>query len=453
MSVDPAALDKAVASLRNADLAKLSKEQLEAKAEEIDQAWKLIVAAGPVGLARLKQELKALDQAKQPDPFFRLGAGVLLWQLAKLDAADLIAEQWRQAPLTLNYNYVFYTAFDAAKTQDARAVPLLKACLADNEGSIFVAMHFMRVQWPLTHQFLWGAYGSKGLPVLAEILETSKNLVELKSALVLLTMSHAAEALPTIRQLTKHEDGDLRRHAVRALGEFGHPDDYAALMAGLKSTDPEDLHAYVFALYEYGDLRCVADVAPLLKSPHDEVRREVLATLKHLVCPASLEALECWSREALTDEEKTECREYVVKRLEDAKLTWDAYQAKSPDERRAIAARLRATNEERFVLKKDDRRMTHDELLAAAKEWKERHRLDGGTFEWAEDRHVLSAATPADLDLLRDIEAALYWRLSDECLYEVRTIHGLIRRLGRSRYRAEVDQTEKVAPPAATKKL
>ena len=48
---------------------------------------------------------------------------------------------------------------------------------------------------------------------------------------------------------------------------------------------------------------------------------------------------------------------------------------------------------------------------------------------------------------------ALYWRLSDECLYEVRTIHGLIRRLGRSRYRAEVDQTEKVAPPAATKKL
>jgi hypothetical protein len=449
---DRASLDQAVAAMRNIDYSKMSDDEKQAQATKVVAAWDTLQAAGKDGLARLKQELKSLDEAKQSDAFFRFSASALLWQMGRLDEVDLIAAQWRTAPLTTNYNYVFYTALEAAKTQDPRALPLLRVCLADDKGGLFVAQHSLTVQWPLTHHFLWGTYGSKGLPVLAEVLKTSKDLVELKSALVLLTMSHAAEALPTIRQLVKHENADLRRDAIRALGEFGHPADYATLLAGLKSTDPEDQHAYVFALYEYGDLRCVAEVVPLLKSPHDKVHREAVATLMHLVCPASLEALERWSREAPTDEEKARCQNYVAKWLEEAKLTWDAYQAKSPDERRASAARLRATNEVKFVLQKDDRKMTHDELLAAVKEWREKHTIEGGTFEWAEDRHVLSAATTADLDLLRDLAASLYWRLSDECLYEVQTISGLIRRLGRSRYRTDVDQTEKAAPPAAMKK-
>jgi hypothetical protein len=100
--------------------------------------------------------------------------------------------------------------------------------------------------------------------------------------------------------------------------------------------------------------------------------------------------------------------------------------------------------EEKYELKPGDRKLTHKDLLKAAAEWKANQRITGGTYEWVEDRHVLGVCTPAEIPLLLDVMAACYLRLSDECLYEVQMLQEIVKRIGRSRYRAEVGICEQV---------
>jgi len=445
---DSAALDKAVAALRNIDPAAMSDEQKQAKAEAVSEAWQVLLGAGKAGAARLKTEIQALDQAKETDAFFRLGAASLLWQIGSLDEAPTIAAQWRAAPQTVNYNYVFFVAFEAAKTQDKRALDMLKACLNEDKGSVFIPDHFLTIDWPLGPQCLWGAFGPKGIPVLLDVLKTSDKPVELKTAAILLTRAQATEALPILRaKLLKHADAEVRRIAVRCLGLFGHPDDFDVLVAGLKSQDPQDVWHHLFALYEYEDLRAVPHVAPLLESADENVRSEAFAVLTHLKTPAGLEAIRRHGDKATSDQEKQAAKEFVGEVLAGAGITWDQYEAKSAAERDAVMAAARARDSERYAAKADDRKLTREDLAKAAKGWKDAHRITGGEFEWVEDRHIVAVATPDDLDLLREVEGALYWRLSDECLYEVQIINNLIRRIGRSRYRAEPGLAEKVTAP------
>ncbi len=447
--VDAAALDKAVAALRNIDPAAMTDEQKKAKATAISEAWQVIINAGKAGADRLKAEIQALDQAKQTDAFFRLGAASLLWEIGSLDEASTIAAQWRVAPQTANYNYVFFVALEAAKTQDARALDMLKACLNEDQGSVFIPAHYLTIDWPLTLQCLWGTYGPKGIPVLLDVLKTSDKPVELKTAAILLTRAQAVEALPILRaKLLKHPDAEVRRVAVRCLGLFGHPDDFDVLAAGLKSEDPQDVWHHLFALYEYEDLRAVPLVAPCLESAAANVRSEAFAVLTHLKTPAALEAIRRYGDKAASDQEKQAAKEFIGEVLAGAGITWDQYEAKSAAEREAMMATARVRDDERYAAKADDRKLTREDLAKAAKGWKDAHRITGGEFEWVEDRHVMAAATPEDLDLLREVEGALYWRLSDECLYEVQIINNLIRRIGRTRYRAEPGIAEKVTAPA-----
>ncbi len=45
--------------------------------------------------------------------------------------------------------------------------------------------------------------------------------------------------------------------------------------------------------------------------------------------------------------------------------------------------------------------------------------------------------TDEDIDLLLAARASFYGRLSDECLYDVRRIDDVVKRLGRSRYKKD----------------
>ena len=99
-----------------------------------------------------------------------------------------------------------------------------------------------------------------------------------------------------------------------------------------------------------------------------------------------------------------------------------------------------------FIMKKDDRKLTHSGFLKAAAGWIENNRISGGEYSWVEDRHVLSAATAEDIPLLLDVQAACYMRLSDECLYEVDVLQELVKRLSRRQYRQTVGVCEKVKP-------
>lgn len=82
--------------------------------------------------------------------------------------------------------------------------------------------------------------------------------------------------------------------------------------------------------------------------------------------------------------------------------------------------------------------MTHEDVSKAVAEWKANQRINGGTYEWVKDRHVLAACTPAEIPLLLDVMAACYFRLSDECLYAVQMLQEVVKRVDRGRYRARV---------------
>jgi len=446
----PGDLDKAVAAMRRVKPEDFSKEQQQAKGKELDAAWKTLIQAGPAGAARLKQELAKIDAATEKDDFFKLGAAVVLWQIGNLGEAQAIAAAWSgDVDPALNYNYVFYTAMDAARTQDPRALPMLTAVLRDHKGSVFREQHAMAVRWPLTHSFLWWAFGPKGLPALAQALAESSDAAAQKSAMFLLAQAQYLPALPRIRQLALQAGGDSSGQAVRALGLFGHPQDFDFLVKGLATQDPKAAFDFAFALYEYEDLRAAAHLVPLLASADEQLRGEAVSCLRYLLTPPGLEALQKHAAAPGAGESAKRAAAAVQKVLGALGLAWDAYAAKTPAEKEALLAGLRRRAEEKFVLKPDDRRLSHDELLKAAEEWMKNGRITGGTYEWVEDRHALAASTPEDIPLWLDVKAKVCLRISDECLYEAEIIDGLVRRLGRSRYRKEAGICGKVEPAGA----
>jgi HEAT repeat protein len=439
-------LARAVAALRDVNPERLTEAQKDAKAQELGRAFETIKRAGPPGVAALKAELRRLDAARRRDDRFRLAAASLLWDISKLAEAEAVAAVWDKTPLKSQYNYVFYPAFDAATTRDERALPMLRAVLRDKEGSVYFGAHAMRVNWPLTHEFIWGAFGAKAAPALARVVETSDHPVELASAVLLLADAQHLPSLPRIRQLAATGSGDVRRSAVRALGLYGHPQDYDFLVAGLRSTDPVLAFDHAYALYEFEDLRAVPALAARLGTTDEALRGELVAALTHLLTPAALAALRRLEQTPNNSEPRLRSWHFLKRFRAETKLTWEAYDALAPAEQEAAVRRWR---EEQIVVKLGGgrgRMLTRDAFLKLAGGWQKERRLarpGGGRVEAGE---IISATTPEDIDLLLDVRGALYQRLSDECLYEVERVDAALRHLGRSRYRRSTFVTEKVEP-------
>jgi hypothetical protein len=157
----------------------------------------------------------------------------------------------------------------------------------------------------------------------------------------------------------------------------------------------------------------------------------------------------------------------IDSKLEDVKIDLQDYAKKSPEEKAEMIAAARKSADEWYQLRKDDRKLTHDQLIEAAQEWKRNGRIFGAKslvftelpkkdkkdntflvsvnkYDWVEERHILSAATASDIPLLLEVKAALCARLSEETLFEIRRLNKVIQRLGRSRYRKVIGLTEKV---------
>src|SRR4030095_13103949 len=431
-------LDQALASRRHIDQSKMTDAQKEKMADEIDQSWQVIKKAGKSALVRLKAEVQQVDERKEKDYFFKLNVSALLWDGSKFDEAQTIAAIWNSTPLTAQYNYVFYTSFDAAKTQDARALPMLRAVLRDKEGVTYVPQHAMDLRWPLTHEFVWGAYGSKGLPILAGVLADSGFSVEQESSMVLLSEAQYLPALPRIRALAKSPIASVRQTAIRCLGLYGHPEDFEFLVSGLRLVNEEERFHYVYALYEYEDTRAVPHLTPMLKTENEFLRREVIATLAHLLSNSSIEALSdyCKDSKPLTAQ-SGECS-HVDSLFDEVGVKLADYAKLSPAERQSFVADLRKKIEAQWQLQKDDQTLTHIDLIAALDEWKRNQRAFRGDsvqwsrepgkektfvasinrFGWVEPRHILAVATDEDLGAIADVKAAVLGRLWDEWLYE-----------------------------------
>ncbi len=443
----PKELDDAVAVFRHFSPEALDEDDWEARQPEAEKAWELLREAGAQGAQRLKQELERIEQAKERDGYFKLVAAAILWEIGGLDEAPTVTESWESTALTPGYRLVFLTAFEAARTQDERALPMLRACLTDKEGEVMLLPHGT-FGWPLTHEFLWGSFGPSGLPELGRILATSSDPVELESATELLARAQYLDALPRIRELATHASADVRGAAVRALGTYGHPQDYELLISGLSLEGSQELYNYVFALYEYGDLRAVPRIIPLLPTSDEELKREVVACLALLLRSESLEALKA-DAERQAEEQKESLSSQVVQMVLDRlELDWESYAAKSTSEKEAALAKLRHEFQG-DVWPSDASSATRDELLQAAEAWKTKRRLSEFGDDGAGDRRarqLLTVAAPSDIELLLEVKAALLTRLSDECLYDTRLLDLAVMRVGRSRYRKEPGVCEEVRP-------
>lgn len=295
----------------------------------------------------------------------------------------------------------------------------------------------MNVGWPLTVQFVWGSFGPKGLPTLLEILKTTKNPIEQTSAVILLVDSHYLDAFPAIRQFAHSAKGSARSYAIEWLGELGHPQDFEFLMKGLESPQIEELIAFIAALRQFEDLRAAKPVAVLLSHREPRVRRAVINCLETLVTDASLAALHNHSVNIDDTKEAKSCRRITEMVLSGTGLTWEQYAKKSPQERERLLAKG-DKREDQYRLKKGDRKLTHKKLLRVLRSWQKRRSIMGGKYAWVESRHILDVAKPEDIDRILELRAAVYGRLSDECLEEVDILDDLIRRLGRRRYRKKV---------------
>ena len=441
---EPAAdLEKAIATLRNIKPGELSEAEQRKKSKEMDEAWKVITLAGQKGLDRLKEEIAKVDREGIKDDFFKLDAAQLIWRMVGRRECDAIAAIWSTTDLTAQYDSVFFTAVDAAKTQDKKVLPMLRAVLRDNKGRAYIAPHAMDLAWPQPQEFVWGLYGAKAMPALLDVLKTSKDPIELRSAIILLGQSHCVDAIPLTRQFAKTGEGAVRNLAIECLGAYGHPDDYEFLVSGLNVKDEDLLVSHVTGLMLYEDLRATPFLIKLLDLESDKVRSTVIHALESLLTPDALDALHKRSSRTKTTEEQTEIGEFIESVMDSMKLDWDAYAAKTLQERVELLLARTEKREEPFHLKAGDRTLSHKGFVKVAKACKRQCRLRGN---WVSDAQVLAATTPKDVELLLDVRAALYTRLSDECLYEVEELNEILRRMARRQYRDIVGLCAKVEP-------
>lgn len=447
---DKSDLDRAIATfrkvdpelLKNPDQSRRTEAEMEAAWEKMEAAGEVIRKAGARGVDRIKEELKKLDDAKEKDDFFRLSAASFLYAAGGLTEVKTVAAIWDTTPLDLHYNSVFFPACRASATQDPRVLPMLIACLKDQKGTAFVANHFLTIPWPQTQLFIWGMYGPKGLPALHETLKATKNSVVRQSGMVVLAVSQYLPALETVRLMSGESDHEVRAVALEALGYYGHPQDFRCLTAGLKESDEKVLEYALAGAMAYGDLRAVSLIIPQLKHPKETIRGLAFDVLLRLPTPEGWRAAIQAAKDAKSGEEQTGFREHLQYVFGKCQVTPDEFLKRSEAEQRAVVQKAVQAQREGYILRADDRKLTHGDLQKAAGDWMKRGRITGGEYAWVESRHVLAAATDKDIELLLDVRGRVMQRISDECLSEVSILDDLIQRLGRSRYRKEVGLTE-----------
>lgn len=287
--------------------------------------------------------------------------------------------------------------------------------------------------YPLTHEFVWGAYGSGALPVLHELLMTTDNPVVMESAITQLARAQYLPAITEIREAANSENEDVRTAAVLGLGLFGHPDDFDLLIAGLDSSDPDIVFLYTYALVESRDLRAVPYLIPMLDSSNESLRTEAAWGLgNYLASPEGLKALMKTSESTNEEDWAKVCESYVKKALENAGLSWDEYLSLSKRDQEAVTEDFRYSD---ITLKEGEQALTYDEFLEVVTEWQDTGRLFSPQRDEVEIRHILPVARPEDINLLLDAKASFYLRVSDECIYDARFVDELIKWIGRSRYR------------------
>lgn len=319
----------------------------------------------------------------------------------------------------------FFTVYDAALTRDPKALPILVAFLSDRTGPVFDSVDMER---PVAVDFVWGAYGPEGYPVLLEIAAESGDPVMVESALAVLCTSEYLDALPVARRLAvEGETAGIRQAAVRLLGWHGRARDWERQLIGLMSDDVDDISASLWAIHKSGDERAVSYAIPFCNHPDPWIRDEALSILALACTPESIEAMRKVCEEQPDDPDLNDFACYADAVLWMAGLDWTTYCALPPEAREAAISRVRGIL---YGPRPDVARLSREEALAMVAQWTEKGHIDCDGLDDAENQ-IAAALVRDDIRLLQELRASIYRRLSDEALRDVTKVESIMQKVVR----------------------
>jgi hypothetical protein len=417
-----AELDRAIGEMRGVQLERLSPAERDRKDAALDHAWRTLKMRPEPA----RQRLRAALATAGPDDFFRADGASLLWELGALDELDAVAAALEGAELAAHFDVVFPLLTSAAHARDPRVWPLLRQGLrADARTTAFIAEGSLRIAWPMVLDFMFAPYGPALCPALAAESEQASTPAIARSLTFLLARNLCLEGLPFLRR-SAEGGGALALEALRALGRLAHPEDQQRLVRAAASPDPEVRRSAAYALYELDDPATAPTLRRLLADPREEVRIAAMAGVFHLLDPAGATALIAHGaklgKRAGDERGSKEADQYdkLLEAFAEASYS-DADELRKGDRSawREAVGRYRSMRDTLFVPRPGDRKLTRQELERAFEEWEREGRLAGSAFAWIEPRHLLAAATPADIPRMLSVRGALCRQPSEAAMAEV----------------------------------
>ena len=426
---------EAIRAMRGVDESSMDSNERELKAREFAAAWSVIQVAGPIGVTALKQELQQLSTSGTRDDFFRLAAAALLWKAAGVQEAETVASIWSSdIDFAVNDLYVLPTALDAARTRSPAVLPMLTAILRWKNESVSVPPGNWRTDADSAKVLIWHAFGPAGTQALLRLLDTPTDDTTLISVMRMLTARQELEALPRIRELVGEGSLEVRNTALLALGNFGHPQDFAILTANLRA-DSQHVNGAIEAIGLYEDPRAVRRLIPLLESDNEQTRRLTLDALTTLATPAAVSALERESRINADESRRTQASLALESILEPLATTYSAFAELPESGQREMLVMYYNRRNSRHRMRATDQPLSHPQWLAAAEEWIQLGRTHKGQYDWVRERHVVDVAVPNDFPLMLDLYFAVGATCTKSSFRESMEVADWLQHVGRSRYR------------------
>ncbi len=330
----------------------------------------------------------------------------------------------------------FRTAYNAALSRDPEALPVLVAFLRERTGSTLTAGQSVEqpmeqpieMEWPVALDFVWGAYGPEGYPVLCQIAAESGDPVMVESALAVMCTSEYPDVLPEARRLAiEGETAGIRQAAVRLLGWHGRARDWEYLLLGLMSDDVDDISASLWAIHKSGDPRAVSYAIPFCDHPDPWIRDEALSVLALACTPESIDAMHVVCEQRPEDPSLDEFAFYTHAVLWIAGLDPETYCAMPATDREQAIARAK---EILYGPRPDAAPLSRDEALAMVAEWTANGCLDCDGLDDMEHQ-IAAALVRDDIALLQELRASIYRRLSDRALHDVAKVESIMQKVVR----------------------
>lgn len=322
----------------------------------------------------------------------------------------------------------FTTAYDAALTRDPSALPVICAFLSDRTERTVLPQNSLDIEWPLGLDFVWGAFGPGGYPVLVEVAAGSSDPVMVESALIVLCKSEFPDALPVARRLAMEgETAPVRQAAVRLLGWHGRAMDWERLLLGLMSDDSDDISASLWAIHKSGDERAVSYAIPFCNYPDPWIRDEALSILALACTPESIEAMCRVCQERPDDASLDEFAFYTDAVLWMAGLDRETYCALAPADREQAIARTKGIL---YGPRPGAAQVSRDDALAMVAEWTEMGHIDCDGLDDLEYQ-IAGALVRDDIPLLQELKASICRNLSYEALRDVARVESIMQKVVR----------------------